>query len=433
MKAVIMAGGKGTRLASITKDIPKPMVELCGKPILEHQINNLRECGITEIFIVVGYLGAVIEKYFEDGNEYGININYIREEFALGTAGALYFLREYITDDFILLFGDIFISIDFSKMVQFHKMKSALITLLVHPNSHPYDSDLVEIDAYEKVSGWVYKNLEREKDYNNLVNSGVYIVSNQVLGEINEIKKLDFEKELIVPMIQKKLNVYAYKSTEYVKDIGTPERYYSAQEDLENGTCESRNLRNKQRCIFLDRDGTINEHNGFINNSSMFTLIEGASEAIKKINKSRYLCIVITNQPVIARGECTYDGLKQIHNKMDNILGDEGAYIDDLFYCPHHPEKGHYGEVSELKIDCDCRKPKIGLIKQAAKQYNIDLKESWMIGDTTIDIQTGINASMRTALVDTGEGGLDGKYIVKADIKGENLLDCVNKILERGI
>ena len=147
-------------------------------------------------------------------------------------------------------------------------------------------------------------------------------------------------------------------------------------------------------------------------------------------NPSPYLIIVATNQPVIARGECTFEELDNIHKKMETDLGREGAFLNDVFFCPHHPHKGYKGEISELKIDCDCRKPKIGMLQRAAVKYNIDLTQCWYVGDTTIDIQTGLNAGMRTILVKTGEPGQDGKYDAIPTAVKENLLEAADYILK---
>ena len=173
------------------------------------------------------------------------------------------------------------------------------------------------------------------------------------------------------------------------------------------GVVKAKNLKSKQKAIFLDRDGTLNKYVGFLRNISDFELLSGVAEAIKEINASGYLAIVITNQPVIARGEITFDGLQEIHNKMETLLGREGAYLDAIYFCPHHPEKGFKGEISELKIDCDCRKPKPGLFFRAAKDFNIDLSKSWMIGDGKNDVLAGKNAGCKTALIGSEDFGQD--------------------------
>ena len=131
-------------------------------------------------------------------------------------------------------------------------------------------------------------------------------------------------------------------------------------------------------------------------------LIDGVAEAIRKINESGYLAVVVTNQPVVARGEVSFEELEEIHSKMETLLGKEGAYLDAIYYCPHHPHKGYEGERPELKIDCDCRKPKPGMLLKAAEDFNIDLSKSWMVGDGENDIQAGINAGCKTVLLSNG-------------------------------
>lgn len=428
MKAVIMAGGKGTRLSSVLSDIPKPMVSFAGKPLLEYQVENLKDSGITDIIMVIGYLGNVIKSYFGNGEGFGVHIDYFEETSPLGTAGGLYYLKDKLNEDFILLFGDLFINIDFQRFYSFHKEKQAEVTLYSHPNSHPYDSDIIAADETDKVIEWSYKNTPRTHDYKNLVNAGAYIISPSILGKIPEAQKTDLEKDIIVPSL-KDGKIYAYRCTEYVKDIGTPQRLKKVEDDYLHGICAKRNLKNKQKCVFLDRDGTINIHKGFLRKAEDMELESTAAEAIRLINGSEYLAIVVSNQPVVARGECTFDGLENINARMYTLLGAEGAYVDDLYFCPHHPDSGFDGEVKELKINCSCRKPKIGMIELAAKEHNIDISRSWMIGDTTLDIQTGKNAGMKTALLLTGEAGKDGKYPAEPDIIQDDLLSCIKYIL----
>ena len=434
MKAIIQAGGKGTRVSSITGDtIPKPMLEISGYPILYHQIMNLKKSGIKDIIIIVGHLGEIIKEYFKEGKKLGVNISYITEDPTkpLGTAGALYYLKEKINDDFIFLLADVFIDIDFNKMTFFHYDHEAEVTLLTHPNSHPFDSDLVVADKDNKVTSFDHKSNDRTSyNYHNLVNAGVMIFSKETLDLIKEPKKYSYEKDIVDPLI-KKGKVYSYKSSEYAKDMGTPERYSTVQEDFNKNLPTSRNLSNKQKCIFLDRDGTINKYVGFLTNEKDMELIPKVSEAIKKINNSEYLCIVITNQPVIARGEITENELDNIHMKMEKLLGEEGAFINDLYYCPHHPDKGYEGEVKELKIVCECRKPSIGMVLKAASDYNIDLSKSYMIGDTTLDIKMAENAGLTSILVKTGKAGTDGKYDAQPDYICDDLSLAVDKVLNK--
>ena len=430
MKAVIQAGGKGTRISSITKDlIPKSMLEVGSKPLLYHQVMNLKDCGIKDIIIIIGHLGEVIKDYFEDGSSLGVNISYYEEKDPLGTAGALYYLKKELKEDFLFILGDVFLDIDFNKMIKFHQDKKAKITLFTHPNNHPYDSDLIVVDEENLVLKFDYKtNNRKEYYYFNLVNAGVMIFSSEVLKQLKEEKPYSYEKDIVAPLI-KENSVYSYQSTEYVKDMGTPERYRGVLEEYNKGIPKQKNLKNKQKCIFIDRDGTINKFIPFLTDINKFKLIKGVSKAISKINKSDYLCIVITNQPIIARGDSTVKNLNEIHKKMDVLLSKKGAFIDKLYYCPHHPDKGFEGEVKELKIKCDCRKPGTLLIEKAASEFNIDIKNSFFIGDTTSDIMCAKNAGLKSILVETGEAGLDNKYDVKEDYKAKNLLEAVNLIL----
>lgn len=434
MQAVIMAGGKGTRLSSVIKNVPKPMVQIDGKPLLEYQIRNLKENGVDNIILVVGYLGDVIKNYFGDGSHFGVDISYYTERAPLGTAGALGEIKNRVEDDFYLVFGDLFINIDFKRFYQFHIKKQAAITLFVHPNSHPYDSDIVITNDENRVIEWSCKNTERAKDFNNLVNAGVYIVNRKICNYVfevqhdREIQKLDLEKDVIIKLITNR-NTYAYHSTEYVKDIGTPERLGKVKMDFQNGVCECRNLKNKQKCIFLDRDGTINKYVGLLTSVNQMELEPNAANAVRLINESEYLCVVVTNQPVIARGSVTFEELDAIHKHMYMLLGKEGAYVDGLYFCPHHPDSGYEGEVKGLKVDCDCRKPKIGLLKKAEVEFNIDLENSWFIGDTNMDVQTGINAGMHTCLLKSGDPDKNSKYQVKPEIIAIDLFDAVKHIL----
>lgn len=398
MKVVIMAGGKGTRITSVASDIPKPMILIDGKPVLEHEIECLRKQGFTDIILTVSHLGNVIMDYFQDGSKFGVHIEYYFEKEPLGNAGALFKIKEKLTEDFLLLNADAMFDVDFNRFVDFHKQHNALVTLFTHPNSHPYDSGLIVSNEHNQVEKWLAKEDERPIYYKNRVNAGLHVISPEVLNQVIDTQKIDLDRQLLKPLAGTK-KMYCYDSPEYVKDMGTPERYYAVCEDFKTGRVQSKNLSNKQKAIFLDRDGTINKYVGFLREIEQFELLPNTSEAIKKINDSGYLAIVVTNQPVVARGEVTFEQLDQIHNKMETLLGKDGAYLDGIYFCPHHPHKGFEGEIPELKVECECRKPKPGMLLQAAKDFNIDLSKSWMIGDSDNDILAGENAGCFTARV----------------------------------
>lgn len=402
MKTILMAGGRGTRIAQLFPGIPKPLIPIDGMPILEREIRMLAAQGFKDIILTVGYLADQIIKYFGDGSQLGVQIDYFVEEQPLGNAGALFRLRDKIGEEpFLLLNADAAFHVDFNRMLDFHKKHGGLVTLFTHPNSHPYDSGLIIADADGKVEKWLAKEDERPQWYDNRVNAGLHIMDPKILDQFAEKvdleDKVDLDRQILKPLCGIG-EMYCYDSPEYVKDMGTPERFHQVEADYQNGVVEANNLKNKQKAIFLDRDGTINKYVGFLRNIDDFELIDGVAEAIRQINESGYLAIVVTNQPVIARGEVSWDELHEIHRKMETLLGKEGAYIDGLYICPHHPDKGFEGERPEYKIDCDCRKPKPGLLLNAAKDFNIDLSQSIMIGDSDRDVEAGINAGCKSSI-----------------------------------
>lgn len=419
MKVVIMAGGKGTRISSVASDIPKPMIRIKGIPVLEREIKCLKEQRFDDILITVSHLGNIIMDYFGDGSgkspatgqPFGVHIEYYFENEPLGNAGALFRIKDKLTSDFLLLNADAMFDVDFNRFVEYHKQRGGLVTLFTHPNSHPYDSGLIIADKTGAVEKWLAKEDKRPRYYRNRVNAGLHVINtdmlriskvdSEIVGKIGDDRKpvkVDLDRQLLKPLAGTG-KMFCYDSPEYVKDMGTPDRYYSVCADYKAGRVTGRNLKNKQKAIFLDRDGTINKYVGFLRDIDDFELIDGVTEAIRKINESGYLVIVVTNQPVIARGEVSYDELEEIHNKMETLLGKEGAYLDAIYYCPHHPHKGYEGERPELKIDCDCRKPKPGMLLKAANDFNIDLSQSWMIGDGENDVKAGINAGCKTVLI----------------------------------
>lgn len=434
MKTVIMAGGRGTRISELFPDIPKPLIPISdgavNKPVLEWEIENLREQGFTDFILTVSHMADKIMDCFGDGSRLGVDISYFVEEKPLGNAGALFKLRDEFTEDFLLLNADSVFDIDFNRFVDYHRSKEAVATLFTHPNGHPYDSGIVIAGAGGTVDAWLTKEDKRPEFYKNRVNAGIHVISPAVLAmsginpdRIGPDCKVDLDRMLLKPLCGTG-KMFCYDSPEYVKDMGTPERLRAVSDDFRNGIVSAKNLRHKQKAIFLDRDGTVNRHVGFLREIDGFELLPGVAKAVKKINNSGYIAIIVTNQPVIARGEVTSAELDAIHSKMETLLGREGAYIDGLYYCPHHPHGGYEGEIKELKADCGCRKPKPGMLFSAAADFNIDLKESWMIGDGENDVKAGKAAGCRTVFISgRGENQAGADAVVK------NLLEGVGHIL----
>lgn len=426
LTAVVLAGGKGVRLSSITKDeIPKPMARIAGKPVLEHIVERLKENGIDSIYFMLGHLSDCITAYFGDGSGFGVNIEYVIEPQPLGSGGGLYFLKDKIEGDFLVCSGDTVFDIDIERMYRYHTERNALITMFTHPNAHPYDSDLIITDCDNRVTNIDKKGLTRDYYYHNNVNASFVIADKSTLRYFDELRKINLEHDFIAHFIPQG-GVYAYRSCEYIKDVGTPERFYSAERDLQTGKPCTRNLSRKQKAVFLDRDGTINKYKGFISNADDIELLDGVASAVKELNASEYLAIIVSNQPVIARGEASFADVEEMFKKIETLLGEEGAYVDGYYYCPHHPDKGFDGEVAELKIACDCRKPSVGMLTKATIDYNLDLQDCVMVGDGNSDVLTARNAGIPCVKVNTG---VTDASPLSADYQADSLLEAVNIII----
>ena len=195
-----MAGGKGTRITSIASDIPKPMVPIEGKPVLEWEIECLRNQDFKDLIITVSHLGNAIIDYFGDGSKFGVSIEYYFEETPLGNAGALFKIKDKLTDNFLLLNADSIFDIDFNKFVKHHFQKGGLATLFTHPNSHPYDSGLIVSNKNGEVVRWLAKDDERPTWYKNRVNAGLHVINKRLLDIEISTEKVDLDKQLLKPL-----------------------------------------------------------------------------------------------------------------------------------------------------------------------------------------------------------------------------------------
>ena len=414
-------------MGNLAKEKAKPMVEVGGKPILTHQINLLKKYQITDIYILVNHLKRSIFEHYGNGQDFGVNINYFEETTPLGTVGGIKEIEEEFSEDFIVLYGDVMVNMHLERLISFHKQNSSDCTLVLHPNDHPYDSDLLETDKSGRVINFFPKPHDPDTFYPNLVNAGLYIFSPIIFKFLQKGKKADFGRD-IFPAIYSDIRMFGYNTAEYLKDMGTPERLKEVEKDYNSGKIAHANSEYMQKAIFLDRDGVMNEEISFISQPEDMVLYDFTSAALRKVNQSEYKAIVITNQSVIARNLCTHEELKIIHNKMETLLGKDKSKIDALYYCPHHPDKGYPEERSEYKIDCFCRKPKPGMLLDAAFDFNLDLNKSFIIGDTERDIEAGINAGCTTVGVRTGYGLR--KSSIRPQFFFSDLLEAVNFIVD---
>ncbi len=433
MQLVIIAGGRGTRLRQMTGDLPKSMVDVGGKPLLEHQILLARQYGIRDILILTGFGSEHIEQYFSDGSAWGIRIQCHREEHPLGTAGALLEVFDKLEDVFLVMYGDTMMNVDLARMLASHT-GLASATLFVHPNDHPQDSDLVVLNDSGEVIALLPYPHPPDAYHRNLVNAALYVFSKEPLRTCvtqwrQNPRSIDICKHLFPSLLARGALLRGYLSREYIKDAGTPNRLQNVRRDYETGRIRASSFREPMPAVFLDRDGTVNFDHGWINAPEKIELLSGAADAIRAINGSGRLAVIVTNQPVVARGECDEPTLRRIHNKLEWLLGEAHAYVDAIYYCPHHPDAGFRGERADLKMACFCRKPSPGLLEAAVRDLNIDVSRSWMIGDSRRDIKTAANFGIPAVLVKCNQRTFDDTRDEEPRLRVDTALDAVNCIL----
>jgi histidinol-phosphate phosphatase family protein len=402
-QAVILCGGLGTRLGSAAGDLPKPMVEVGGKPVLRHAVDRLREAGIREVLCAAGYRADVISAYFAR-NDCGLQVDVIAEEQPLGTAGSARALLSRLADRFVVVYGDVFIDFDLAELIDADRQRAKAATLLVRPSDHPWDSDLVIVDEAWTITGFIRASEPREFP-RNLANAAVYVVGHEVLQVIPEGIKADWVKDVFPTALRRGLSLAAhpFSGKGFIKDMGTPQRleavraYLRDRDRVEQARCH----RLPVRAVFLDRDGVINEEVDLLDDPADLRLLPGVASAIRRLNERGMKVVVITNQPVIARGLCTVDDLERIHARLREMLASEGAHIDAIYFCPHHPETHHRDSrsVRELRVACECRKPAPGTLLRATRELGIDLAESIFVGDRATDVEAARRAGVRSVFV----------------------------------
>lgn len=398
--AVFLVGGRGTRLG--LGDLPKPLVDLDGMPLLERMVRELAAQGLRRFMFLSGFGADHIERHFGDGRRFGVSIDHQCEPRAVGTAGAFDFVRSQLTAPFLVFYGDILFRIDVARFLAFAQDRGGLGTLYAHPNDHPFDSDLIDAGQDGAITRIVAK--PHEAASRNLVNAGIYYFDPAILDYVPHApdRVIDWGRDLFPTIPVRGGRLFAYRGTEYVKDVGTLDRIARGRSDFASGKVWARCYLERQRAVFLDRDGVLNHEIDGVLRPDQLQMLPGAAEAVARLNDSPYLALGATNQPALAKGFMTPADLHDVHVALDANLAASGAFLDDIYVCPHHPEAGWPGEVPTLKIDCDCRKPAPGLLLQAAQMHNIDLAQSWMIGDHVRDIAAGRSAGARSLGVGPG-------------------------------
>ena len=408
-EAIVLAGGKGTRLRSVVADVPKPMAEVGDKPFLDHLLQKIISHGIERIVLSVGYKKEVIEDYF--GNSFqGAEIVYAVEEEALGTGGAIKLALESCIDEQVFVFnGDTYLDLNLEAFATQHLESGKSISLALKEMNSPDRYGTVEV-KYSRITDFREKQTGVESG---LINAGVYalkssLMQNEVLPTV-----FSFESEILE---KKKDNwvIGAFTTNGFFVDIGVPEDYrrahaYFSMPNVDSGWT-----------LFLDRDGVINVRKigDYIRSVEEFEFLPGALEAIAGFSKIFKRIVVVTNQQGIGKGLMTAQDLNQIHRFMMDAVESAGGKIDKAYFCP-----------ALHKENDQCRKPNPGMAFKAKEDFrDIEFDQCLMIGDSLSDIEFASNAGMPSVFI-TPE---PYKYEVKlTDVQAINLLELESYLRRR--
>ena len=244
-RVIVVAGGLATRMKTISEKVPKCLLRLDKKPLIQHQIEFFKRKGYTNFIFCIAYLGDKIKKYFKDGNSFGVNIHYSEEpEDLLGTAGTVKLIQSMLDNTFIVYYGDILTNEDFDKVLQFHKQKNSDFTIVVRLLRRGYiSSSLIIMDENYRTKVFIEKpskeDFEKYKDEKRYINNGIYIIEPKILPEIPQGIKYDFAKQLIPKLLKMNMNVYCYVSSSLFEEIGTMEKYGKFKEKLKENKIEN--------------------------------------------------------------------------------------------------------------------------------------------------------------------------------------------------
>ncbi len=430
-QAVVLCGGKGTRLGEKARGLPKPLVPVEGVALLDRTLQLLSRHGIGQALLAAGYKGEAIARHYRENPQQGIEVRVEIEPKPMGTAGALPLYEVMLEETFLVVYGDIFLDFDVSRLTRAHLARGAdcLATLLVRESDHPWDSQLVVAGEDGRVEEFVFEQ-EEGKRYPNLGNAAFYACNRRLLEYIPRNKPSDFGRDVFPHALERGEEIFSCRLEPggFVRDMGTPERLALVERYIRRRR-KAKTARENPRPVkaaFIDRDGTLNVEKGHVTRAEDLELLPGAGEALALLQKNGVRCFLLTNQPVIARGLCSQEDLEAIHLRLGELLAESGGSLDAIYYCPHHPETQHGEGIKELRRGCDCRKPASGMIFEASEVEEIDLAEAVMIGDTIRDVLAGKHAGLRTFYV--GAPGKEGE--MEADYAEESVLTAARRIVD---
>jgi mannose-1-phosphate guanylyltransferase / phosphomannomutase len=437
IRAVIIAGGPGTRARAMTGDrIPKALLPVAGIPIAFRQLAALAREGVNVVTVLAGHLGSALRCGIEpEAARLGLDLEVLIEDAPLGTAGCLTSLRGRVDEPLLVVYGDILFDLALAPLLEAHRLRQAILTIVAHPNDHPDTSDLLVVGEDGLVSAIIPVGTNPHGDRRNLVPAGIYLAAPEFIDHIRANERADMIKEVLPRLIGVGARIAAYNTPEYLRDVGTPKRRALAEQDIAAGRVEMLSLHRVHPAIFLDVDGVLSEEIGGhgVLTPEAIRLTSQAGAAVGAINKAGALAIAVTNRPQLAKGLITRTQLDAILGRLEALLASAGGVLDRIYFCPHHTQSGFAGEVPELKIACDCRKPAPGLLLRAAQDLPIDMSRSAMIGDSLRDIGAAHLAGIPGYGVRTGYGCRDREAVAGSsaqnalpDLMFDNVAEAVD-------
>jgi len=401
MQAVVIAGGNGSRLVTKGITTPKILLEFEGKTLLEIQLLNLIEAGFTEVVYLLGFGSVEITKEIRKlKDRLGIQLKIIVEEESLGTGGSLVNIIDILEEHFLVIYGDLLIDSNLSELSnEFQMTNSDLI--LVRPSEHMNDSDLVSLNMFGYVDNFYPKSSPRSI-LRNIAATGVFFLKKSSILQMKNWfgkQKFDLDRKGLPYLLREGIAVKSVFNLGFIKDVGTVERIESAQKEWARHS----DWRFPRKIIFLDRDGVITKNMDNQANLNSLVVMPGFVDAVKKFRDLHFKIYVTTNQPGLAKGFFDWAMLESVHGTIDSTLSVEGLFLDGWYVCPHHPEIGFENEVHNLKVDCNCRKPKVGMLESITSKQSINKSESWMVGDGLRDMQVASNFGVRFAAIKSQE------------------------------
>ena len=370
---VILCGGKGTRLGKITKNKPKPLLNIFNKPFIDYLINFYQKYNIEKIYFLAGYQGNKIKKIYDKTTSNFIKFEVLVEKRPLGTGGALYLLKNKIKNNFILINGDSYVEYNFLDFVKIKKNFKAKL-LLVKNKNYKSNNKLINLNLNNKIVSY-------SKSNPGYMNAGVYFFRKEILNNFKKKKFFSLEKEIIHNLILRKKVQGQITKGKFI-DIGTVKNFNYANKYF---------FKNKKKAFFIDRDGVLNKDFGYVYKYSNFKWNKGILEFLKFLIKKNFLLFIVTNQSGIGRGYYSEKDFFILHAKIKNYLSKKNIFIDDVYYCPHHPSDA----LGKFKKKCKCRKPNNLMIKKIIKKWNISIPLSFMIGDKKTDEECAKKTRLR--------------------------------------